>query len=144
MHRECGCRATAQEEMSASSRLKFTPEQEKKLAEAKAAHGIAVGFASLKIILASIPASIWASFVTLKVWRWFAEPIGLPHMTMIPIMGLCLLIKLFQFSPLKSMALDYDERIKKDPGKFFKSYCWSAFLYPTIALLIGWICTLLR
>lgn len=144
MHRECGCRANAQEELAASSRLRFTPEQQKALDEAKEAHALHVAFTSFKLILVSIPASIWAAFVTLKVWRWFAEPIGLPHMTMIPLMGLWLLLNLFQFSPLKSMALDYDERIKKDPGKFFKSYCWSAFSYPTIALFIGWIYTLLK
>jgi hypothetical protein len=146
MHRECGFRANTMEELAASSRLQFSPEQLRLLKEAEEANKIAVGFVSIGVILVSIPTGIWSAFVALKLWRWFAEPLGAPHVGMISVLGLGLglLIGLLRTSPLKSTSVEYEERVKKNPGKFFKGYCYAAVAYPAIALVIGYIYTLFQ
>jgi len=144
MFRECGCRANTIEALAASSRLQFSAEQLQALKEKEEADKIAVRLVTLGVMLVSIPTNIWGAFVALKLWRWFAEPLGAPHMGMISVLGLGLLVGFMRTSHLKSTSLEYEERVRKGPAKFFKSYCYASVAYPAAALLIGYIYTLFQ
>ncbi len=44
------------------------------------------------ILVFSLLSLIWDGFVTFKLWRWFAEPAGAPHLRIAHVMGLALLV----------------------------------------------------
>jgi hypothetical protein len=84
--------------------------------------------------VASIPWHLWS---TVKLWVWFAVPLGLPVIGMAHVLGLRTLVGLFEPKEMPLKDTGWTER-ERDLGRLLIGWGLPAF-----ALLIGWIARLL-
>lgn len=93
--------------------------------------------AACLVLVLVIPASMWTAFVTNRLWMWFAEPLGAPHLTLARTMGLALILGLHRYMG------DTDEIAKKAQektgGDQLFTFILKASMLPAFALLFGWI-----
>jgi hypothetical protein len=77
---------------------------------------------------------IWATliggFVTLKMWGWFAVPLGAPTISFWHAVGLAMLVAWFTHKPSKQ---------EDDPAKKMVNGLTEMFIYPALTLLFGYI-----
>jgi len=70
---------------------------------------------------------LWCGFVLSKLWFWFVVPsFGFPALTVVDAAGICLIIKFTKGYKLSDTEDDLFKVIS------------SAFIFPLIALSIGW------
>ncbi len=94
------------------------------------------GWASFLVVVLAIPAGIWAAFVTLKLWSWFAVPIGAPSLSLVRVMGLAIIVGMYRSYPTP------DPKAKdKEGGEIFADFLIRATMLPAIALFFGWLYT---
>lgn len=95
------------------------------------------GWSSFLVFALAIPAGIWSSFVALKLWAWFAVPLGAPMPSLVQMMGLGVLVGMYRYYP------DVDPKLteKMTGGEIFTKFLTKATLLPALALLFGWVYT---
>ena len=88
------------------------------------------------IFFIAIPASAWFAYVALRLWAWFAEPLGAPHMTLVRAMGLGMLVTMY------TAHVDTDAAEKNSEGKtggwMLGKFIASKILVPAVVLAFGW------
>lgn len=87
------------------------------------------------IILFSFPAHVWRAFVGTTMWKWFAEPLGAPHINLIYGTGLNLMIMFYFFHHTKSLIFDQS----KNGSELLRHYIGLAIIYPTSFLFSAWL-----
>ena len=92
------------------------------------------GWASFLIIVFSIPAGIWSAFVALRLWAWFAVPMGAPRPSLVQVMGLAIIVAMYRHYPDVARA-------EREGGEMFLTFIGKAALVPAVALFFGWLYT---
>ena len=87
------------------------------------------------VVIMVLPVALWRGFVLTKLWAWFIVPtFGLPMLTMIPAIGLSLVVGMF---------IPYNKT--EDSKEYaWDNYLTNGFLLPAIALIFGYIATLVN
>ena len=77
----------------------------------------------------AIPSYILNGFVIVKLWAWFIVPFGLEPITMVPAIGLGLIVGFLT-----------EQRVPSDDDKKFEPLV-RMYLSPLLTLLAGWVVT---
>lgn len=93
--------------------------------------------ASVLVFLLLIPSAAWTAFVGSTLWKWFAEPLGAPHLTVARAMGLAALFALYRYSPSPSDSKAAGDA--KEGGDIFFEFVAVATLLPALILFLGWL-----
>ena len=93
-------------------------------------------FNCLSLVFVTALSSIWRGFVLTKLWVWFIVPVfHVPLLTIALAIGLSLVIGFLTHQYMRNT----DDRPMSD--QVIESFI-HALMYPTMALLIGWVVTL--
>ncbi len=82
----------------------------------------------------------WRSYVAVTLWRWFAEPIGGAHVSVVRAMGIGLVVRLATMH-VSSADMEADARLKVKYGDTNYHFICMAlgFLGPLFVLGFGWL-----
>ena len=95
------------------------------------------GWAVFLVFVLMIPSGIWSSFVALRLWTWFAVPVGAPALSLVRMMGLGIIVGMYKYYP----DVDPKAAESKTGGEIFGTFLVKATLLPAIALFFGWLYT---
>jgi len=92
--------------------------------------------AGCMIFFLAIPASAWFAYVAMRMWAWFAEPLGAPHLSVVRAMGLGMLVTMY------TAHIDTDAAEKASEGKtgwhMIGKFIASKVIVPAVVLAFGW------
>lgn len=90
------------------------------------------GLAALGLPVLFLLSSAWNAVCLLPLWRWFFVPLGIPNVSIIHLMGICLVVG----------ALTRNRHSKQE--KFsWSNLLGTIILTPSFILLFGWLIHLL-
>lgn len=91
--------------------------------------------AGLLILLLLAPSALWTAYVGTRLWGWFVEPLGAPHLGVVRAVGIAVLIALYRRRDLK------EEIEEEDGDELFAKFVAAGGFVPLVFLFVGWLCT---
>lgn len=89
---------------------------------------------ALAAILLMVPSIIWKGYVLTVLWGWFACPLfDLPKLHLAPAVGVALMASFLTHQYVDCQPKD------EEPGEKLAGLLVLSFLWPLMALAIGWI-----